>query len=205
MKISEKEIKMNDNKRTFAVWGRKRGFSKGGKLIMRQFFFLFLVLVFFNGCEFPNLAERSAVIEGMDAIEDKLDVMKVKEILDSQPEIKFSSIPSHSFHGFHYVGYKGVYGSLNFWIEKPKNGKYNLIYEHSIKHMNLPFDLFQETVDSTWPVMERIENDLVNKLGMKDFRDKIEFSFWFAENPDDKDRSVVVYFEEPPKKKGNVK
>jgi hypothetical protein len=196
---------MKINKKTFAGCGRKRSFSKDGKLIMKQFFFLFLMSVFFIGCEFPNIAERSAVIERVDEKEDKLDAMKVKEILDSQPEIKFSSSPSHSYPGYHYAGYKGIYGSLYIWRIEQKDGKSTRLYEHSIHDMNIPSDLFQETVDSTWPVMKRIEDDLVNKLGLKDFRDKIELSFWFTENPDDKDRSVVVYFEEPPKKKGKAK
>jgi hypothetical protein len=139
---------------------------------------------------------------------------EVRALMESYPDIvavfpkteceyngKIIKVSNNGSYSFSYLGNNMVCATVYFWKTQEKGGMTRFWYEQNTGYMNLNPPIFQESVDATWPIMKRIEDDLVNKIGLKDFRDKIEVSFWFTDNPDDENRGVLTLFEEAPKRK----
>jgi hypothetical protein len=48
--------------------------------------------------------------------------------------------------------------------------------------MRIPF--YQETVDATWPVMKKIEKDLIEKFNMPEIKDSLKIEILRVQHPD---------------------
>jgi hypothetical protein len=142
-----------------------------------------------SGCDTINGVRRSAYLHTLP------DLEKVKSRIEAYPEITevtfkesegsrpltFAGIqqPDRVFHLF-YTDSKDVSGSLMF-ISNFKNEVY---YSQSLFYRNSRPS--QKRIDATWPVMKKIENDLITEFGFTEIKNTVKSHIRGVENPERK-------------------
>jgi hypothetical protein len=147
------------------------------------FFLLFFLPLILCGCDTGHGISRSAKIEHLPDIElvermllsypeiDKVDIRKKETSKKEKYEFSYSS--------------KKVFGTLRF--EKNREGK-NGTYNQNLIFMSIDMrdKFYQELMDATWPIMKKIENDLIEKFNMPEIRDSLKVDVFGIEHPERK-------------------
>jgi hypothetical protein len=129
-----------------------------------EIIFILLSLLLLNGCETGHGYERRAKI-------DKIpDLIEFKKVLESYPEIKRvdflkKKYSEMSIFNFFYTNYDLIEGNLSFW--ETTQGMLSFHYRQGDITFYPLQTRVQEKADTTWPIIKRIESDLVDKFGIR--------------------------------------